>query len=342
LVDVESILLAAVPSTSLLGVIIYLLKNPEKAEKWGAILARCFAGLSDASERRSVSGEIQSDINSFAKDVTGKVEAAILPYGIKIKWEKGDNVSYESFVREGQVVVRMRNHRNQARNLALATIAYVQTGFLPDTRPHFDQEVSDAMDITMARKILLDRRRSDALSIFNKELVTQQTPMAARMCKIMQDLDTMGMFNEMLLREMADLGKRLTGIAPTEDNTKEIRDFVVFCEKLTEKEPGENVSPDFKKKLLRVSIVLIAKSKTYAEQGVAPHLNWVDKCLKEEIDSIYISARGPNIKAAHELDTLLQSYQSLRRIGERSGKVLGKKGEIVDGVCIVYKRLASF
>jgi len=339
-VNVESIVVAAVPSTSLLGVIIYLLKNPEKAEKWGALFARGFAGLSDASERRSVSGEIQSDINTFAKDVTGKVDASILPYGIKIKWEKSDNVSYESFVSEGQVVVRMRNHRNQARNLALATVAYVQAGFLPDARPHFDQEVSNAMDTAMARKILLDRRRSDALSIFNKEMLTEQTPMAARMSKIMQDLDAKGLFNEMLLREMADLGKRLTGIAPTEDSRKEIRDFVVFCEKLTEKEPGEDVSPDFKKKLLRVSIVLIAKSKTYAERGVMPHLNWVDKCLKEEMDSIYICATGPHIRAARELDALLQSYQSVRRIAEHSEKVLGQKGEIVNGICIVYHRLA--
>ena len=339
--DVTDLLVTSVPSVSLLCVVIYLLKNPEKAEKWGSILARVISSYSNAAEKRSVSGDIQADIKSFARNVGSKIDPMILPYGIKIEWEKTETTSPESFVRDGNVTVRMRHHSDQARNFALATLAYVQNGLLPDTRPHFDEDVSDALNLTTVRKILLERKRTDALSIFNKEIVLTKSEelMVAHICKFLQNLDALGLFDQVLLRELADLGKRLTNIAPTDDSRGEIRDFVMFFEKLTEKKPGIDVSPTFFKNLLRVSIVMIAKSAKYAELGVEPHLKWVDNCLKEEVDSIYICARGFNMKAARELDTLLGTYSSLRRIGEHTGKVLGKQGGLVDAICIGYRRV---
>jgi hypothetical protein len=338
--DILPELIAGIPTITLLALLVYFLKNPDKVEKWAAIIARWFSGASQASERRSVSGDIQADINSFAKNVTSQVDSTILPYTIKINWEKPEEVSYDSFIKDGQVVVRMRHHSNQARNFALATLAYVETGFLPDVRPHLDAEVSDSMNHTMVRRILLDRKRTDALSLFEKEYAVGNNPNVQRMSKILQDLDAAGFFDQMLLRELADVGKRLTGITPTANTRHEITEFVFFCEKLTEKERGKDVSPTYNGVLLRVSIVMVAKSKTYLELGVEPHLNWVDRCVENQVDSIYVCARGPNIRVARELDVLLQTNKSLRRISEHTGKVVAQKGEVMDGICIVYRRLA--
>lgn len=327
----------------LLAIILYFLKNPEKAEKWAAILARLFAYFSDAAEKRTVAGEIQADIKSFANALSTRVNPAILPYGIKIRWEKTPEMSYESFVKDGQVVVRLRHHSNQARNFVLACLAYIQSGLLPEARPYFSASVSEALDLAMTRKALLDRKRSDAFSIFSKEIIGERNSESAvlRMYDIMGDLDGMGMFSQILLREFGDLGKRLSGITPTSDIKDEITCFVMFCEKLAEKEPGVDVSPTFAEKILRLSVVLITRFDTYLRRGIEPHKKWIEKCLAEEVDSIYVCARGRNIEVARYVDGALRTEARLRKISEWKGKVLGAKGVKVDGVIMAYKRVVS-
>jgi hypothetical protein len=338
MIDLWTFFLTATP---LSGLVIYLVHNPEKAEKWGSILSRLFSRLSERAERRSVSGEIQSEINSFAKSIDTKIDPTIFPYGIKIKWEDPTEASYESFVKGENVVIRLKHHSNQAWNFALTTMAYVETGFLPSLRPHFDHSLSEAINLATTQKIIYDRKRSDALVLFNSKILgaRPRKKTTLRMYKILTDLTTMGMFDEILLREFADLGMRLSGVLPNEKTRADTRGFVEFFERLTEREPGADVSPTYDRRVLRVSIVFIARYWIYRKMGIKPHLKWIEKCIKDEIDAIYVCARGPNIKAARELDQVLKNNSSLRRVGEDTGKVLDEQGRKVDGICIAYKRL---
>ena len=61
----------------------------------------------------------------------------------------------------------------------------------------------------------------------------------------------------------------------------------------------------------------------------------------EEVDSIYVCARGRNIEVARYVDEALKTEVRLRKISEWKGKVLGAKGLKVDGVIIAYKRVVS-
>ena len=149
-----------VTATPLTILIIYFIKNPEKAEKWGSIIARVFSRASSAAEKRSVSGDIQSEINSFAKSIDGRIDSSIFPYGIKIKWEEPTDAQYDSFVNGENVVVRLKHHSNQAWNFALTTMAYVESGFLPNLRPHFDGTVSEALNLATTQKIICERKRT--------------------------------------------------------------------------------------------------------------------------------------------------------------------------------------
>jgi len=318
-----------------------MLLNPEKVEKWSSMIARLFSNLSSRAERRSVSGDIQADINSFAKAIGESIDSSILPYGIKINWENAADVSYESFVKNNLVVVRLRHHSNQARNFMLATLAYVQRGLLPDTRHHLAEDVSEALDLAMVEKVLLERKRLDSLPFLTKEIIGTRDPTSSvvRMHRILRNLDAKGMFNHILLREFADLGKRMSGAVPTDDIRSETRDFVNFCEKLTEKEPGVDVSPTFSGRNLRMSIVLIARVEKYLKQGIEPQLRWIEKCLANRIDSIYLCAWGVNVGPAQDLDKSLKTHRSLRRGGEGRFKALDNNGRYVDTICIFYKRI---
>jgi hypothetical protein len=322
-------------------IIIYILRNPENAEKWVSIGSRLFSHFSTAAERQSVAGDIQSDINAFAKAINNTIDPKVLPYGIQIKWEKIENTTQDSFVKEGKLVVRMQHHSNQARNIAVATLAYVRGGLLPETRPYLDDQVAEGLNLSMTRKVLLERKRLDAFQLFTKDIKTTDEPDVVRMSKIMDDLDGIGMFEPLMLREFADLGKTLTGTVPTDAVKNETRDFVDFTEKFTKKASGVDISPDFHRRFLRISIILIARLTTYASRGLDPYTKAVNTCLKHEVDSIYVCARGANIPVAGYLDTWLKQNQSWRRIGDYRSKGFDPNGRRVEGVCIVYKRVAS-
>ncbi|RLI81348.1 hypothetical protein DRP04_06405, partial [Archaeoglobales archaeon] len=83
---------------------IYLLLNPEKAEKWGSLLYKLFCFVSLSAEKRYIALNIQGQINSFQKAINKEVEG-LLPYGIKIDWV-GEDITPESFIAEGKLIIR--------------------------------------------------------------------------------------------------------------------------------------------------------------------------------------------------------------------------------------------
>src|SRR5437879_5298158 len=100
-----------IPYVVLVGIIIYMLKNPEKVERWSSIFARLFSKISKKAERHSVSADIQSRLSSYIRNYA--VEG-VLPYGLRFKWIDGAN--FDSYVKDGDVIVIMDVHQNNARN----------------------------------------------------------------------------------------------------------------------------------------------------------------------------------------------------------------------------------
>ena len=158
MVDWLTVIYTSIPWATILSLALYFIMNPEKAEKWYSILARCVSNWSQRAERATVASDIQSDINLFSKTLNEKVSDQILPDGIKIQWEKG-TTTREAFLRDNRVIVKMSHHRNQARNFLNATLSYVTTGLLPNARYHLDPIVRRSLDLTVIRKILSERKR---------------------------------------------------------------------------------------------------------------------------------------------------------------------------------------
>jgi hypothetical protein len=123
------------PTALLILIIIYMLLNPEKAEKWGSILVRIFARVNQAAELRTVAWDIQGEINEFSKKMQ-KSAKGVMPYGIKINWVK--SAEKEAFIKGNDVVVVMSKHTNQARNLVNTCMAYLSVGLLPRARMYIE------------------------------------------------------------------------------------------------------------------------------------------------------------------------------------------------------------
>jgi len=319
----------------------YMLMHPEKVEKWSSIIARCFAIFSRKIERAHVAMDIQTRINGFA-DVANSEVSGILPYHVKIEWVNVKETTPEAFIKNGEIVIKMDHHHNQAKNLTYATIAYVSTGTIPRARQYINENVVKAIDFTIVKKIFVREGRHDALQIFVEEIFdpeTEKTPDVKKYCTTMENLDARRLFTRVLLREFLELGAEAYLEVPAESIKEETKKFVEFLEKIATKERGVDVPLNFEGNRIRTSLILIARPEVGDLHGIDPYLNAVKTCVEKRINSIYILAAGQlNITAAKLVAQQFEHSEEIKKIEEREYKIrLGDKH--IKDLCLLFRRV---
>lgn len=323
-----------VPNVFWISLLVYLISHPEVAAKWGAIINSLFSKISKGAERRSVSLDIQGRLNSFSKSLNSEV-AGIIPYGVQIEWVIG-GVNKESFLRENKVILRLGYHTNQDDNIVRAALEYIARGMLSSSRPHADEKVMKAVDLISTKK-LLEKERKTALPYFYTEIMNPYRQSDSDLDKfvlITNDLDEMGYFSRVLLKELQILGVSREFSLPEEKVKKDTRQFMDFLDnKVLKKPAGVDVDPTFVSDSISVSIVYVAKGGGY----IGHHLKWINKCIKKGIHRIYICAWGSyNISLVRRLRDKLKSSNKLSEIfcDEFAVPKFGNKKR--DNICLSY------
>lgn len=317
--------------------------QPEKVEKWSSIIARGFSIFSRKIERAYVARDIQTRINSFA-DVANSEVGGVLPYRVKIGWVKTKEMTPEAFIKNGEIVVKMGQHHNQAKNLTYATMAYVSTGTIPHARQYINENVVKAIDFTIVKKIFVRERRHDALQIFVDEILGPEAgknPDLKKYCIIMENLDTRRLFTRVLLREFLGLGAEAYLEISAEGIKEETKKFLEFLEKIATKGRGVDVPLHFEGNRIRTSLVLIARPEVRDLYGVDPYLSAVKTSVEKGINSIYILAAGElNITAAKLVVKQLENSEEIKKIEESGYKMrLGNKH--IKAICFLFRRVAE-
>jgi hypothetical protein len=340
--DVGSILAWLAPNAAWIGVVIYLVTHPEVAAKWGAILNSLFSRISRRAEMRSVALDIQGRIDGFSKSINSEV-SGILPHGIKIEWVTGE-LTKESFFKDGEIILRMNYHSNQDENVARAAIEYISRGMLSDSRPFVDERIMKSADLICTKK-LIEKERKTALQFYYGEILSPARKSDKELDKyvlIMQQLDELGYFTHILLRELQRLGAIMQFAIPEENVKEETKRFVEFLdEKVNKKKPGVDVDPTFLGDKIRTSIVYVAKRET---ETIKPHLTWIERCLhwielcvSNGIDTIYICAMGTyNISLVKELEERLESHPKLTKVFQNEVRLPLLRGRRVNNICVRY------
>lgn len=100
---------------------------------------------------------------------------------------------------------------------------------------------------------------------------------------VANDLDEIGYFTRILLREFQILGVNREFSLPEEAVKEYTRDFIDFLDnKVLKKPSGVDVDPTFVSDSISVSIVYVARGGS-----IGPHLGWINKCIKRGIHRIY-------------------------------------------------------
>ena len=278
-------------------------------------------------EKSGVAKDIQSDINSFTKNVNSQTKEPILPYDAKIKWVKG--TTREAFVREEKVIVRMRHHKNQAKNFLYATLEWVNKGLIPQARHLLDKSVRRAVDLIFINKFLVEKKRFDARQLFLDEIYEREAKKGSileRYCNTLDKLNDKGLFLGVVVQEFSSLGKRTGSAIPDKKTRFETISFMNMLERLANKPPGKDVNPTYIGENIKCSIVLIARYETYLMYGLDPYLNWINKCCEKGICSVYVCARGDaNTMIVKKIRDAYEQSKKISVISENIFPIKGKK-----------------
>jgi hypothetical protein len=332
--------------SSLLGVatiaILYLITHPETVEKWQELAAKTVSSVSERGKRTAVSANIQSEINSFAKAMNSESDGA-MPYGVKIEWAK--EASREALIQGGEVIVRMKHHSDQPRNMVYATLAYVSKGFLPHGRHYLEEKTSKSADHIITRKMFVDRNLRDALQLYVSDFLEPELQRDATLkerSQLFEKLDQRGLMLPIFAREIEHLGLSLYPTIASSSVLAETADFVDLLRKIAEREPGEDVPGGtlFLRSNLKLAIALIARREVLLESGVGPHLLWISDCLGKGAETLYLTARGqPYANVVHQIADRLVATGNIEKLCDHLTEIRDAVGKPFPHIVTVLRKI---
>lgn len=299
-------------------IVVYFSLNPEKIDKWIAIITRLFAWLGYRIESTYIARDVQSRVNEFVNQLETEVDG-ITPYQLKIEWVKAEEVSEEAFIRGNEVVVVMNCHKNQDKNFVKAVMAYLSKGIIPKARGHVDKKVVRSVDLFMGQKIIGQRNIGSALDYFLEEefepIIKKDEKIKEYVSK-MSDLDEQGVFHRILLREFLYVGRKMYGELPKSEVKRETSEFLKFLWNIIAKEGRKDVPLIFLGEKIRVDIVLMALPSKVMFHGIKPYTKAVEKCIDAGCDRVYLLARGINVENAKAVAKYFKKSNRIEKLRE--------------------------
>lgn len=303
-----------------IALIIIVFLNPEKINIWASWFhIHIFRRFFKASQRKSVSLELQGTINDFMKSLNKKIPN-VLTYGIKVKWVHKEKTTREAFIKNNQVVVVLKSYDEQDVNFVTAILLYLPKALIPYARKNINQKSSRAIDFIYAKKIIRERKSESTADYFLNEVLYPEIENDEELknyCSIMESLDNTGILTCILMNELMILARKLNLAIPSNQIIHETRDFIIFLGKFALKKREEDVHLEFIRRHIRIGIVPIAIKRKLREQGIKPYREAIERNIKKGIYRNYIVACGDeNVFAATKVAKSLKNLSKVTDIKE--------------------------
>lgn len=217
------------PWVLLLAVIIFVVTNPEKAERVAGWFLALFSWTGRRVRRRSIQSTLQGRINTFARSIDSEVEGS-MPYNMRLDFVTEVDLA-ELDPDKQTVIVRIRDRVNDDRNLVHAMLVFSTVGVIPQARRYLDPAFSEAIDVTVTRKLLNSLKHYSALHYLHDDVLPaciRNTPVLEEHCRICDALDENGLFTRVVLAELRDFGARIETRYPGEQHAAEAAEFVKY------------------------------------------------------------------------------------------------------------------
>jgi hypothetical protein len=273
---------------TLLVLLWFFLKNPEKVEKWASMFLKLGAYVNKKAEKMYMATNIQASISEKRKKLG--LGGDVFEYGIKIEWT--DEETAETDLKENKLLVMMKPFRSQSRNLASIVSLYVPQAVLPKARSYVDQDLMKSIDYTLCKSMLEDN--PTALQCYTNREIEEMSDESKEFLKKITPIHSIGRLTRLIIPEFQNLNK----LFPTEPNPEVYEETVRFVEEIYKFEtcssPVEGSGLGiFSGKHIKMAIVPIGKQEKLWLSGITTHLKFIENLLAKGITHFFIvSARG--------------------------------------------------
>ena len=323
-----------------LGILLmWFFTNEPMGQKSFSYIARAFS-FWKKGELVAVGYHIEGTLNAFKEKMDDQVKNLIVGK-LRIIWVQPSEVGEFLDRKSETVIIRMKDHGHQAMNLAHATLSYISTGTLPQSRLYISNEVSRSLDFTLTKKVLVEQGENEALNYFATSILAhelEQSKVRSLMIS-MEQMDEKGYFTRLFLRELQLLGSKLF---PTVDiiAVDETEQFLRFVHEIAIREPEEKTPLIFHGKRVKVGIVLIAHPQTLylAQDPTKPYVYRVMMHFHDGAESVYLCAWGNrNITLTKMIATILEDEHRLQKMAEETFSCPFREGMAVSAILCIFR-----
>jgi len=320
-----------------LAVLAFCILNIDKLILLKGIIAGLFAGLFSSARKTQIASQIRGRTMKAVKKINSK-ENPFLPHDLKIEWVRDENK--DTFLKNNQIIIRMRQSSNPHENFVNAMMSFVSSGLLLKERSYIDPKIMKAADISVVKKLILEASE-DSLNFFNNHIMESLLEEDNDIKEYIHEIATLdgnGMFLNILLNEFSKAGQQIYPEILDPGLVAESKEFLGYLYRIAaDIRASTNDGLTFNRDYFKVAIILTAKTETYEKKGLRPYINAVAASINSGVKTIYIFGLGKKIDIAKEVAKTV-SDNDFRIIDSRTHyykhRSLREPGGKVSGVCI--------
>jgi len=248
-------------------------------------------------EKNAVKKRLEVTIGAASKKVNGEVGIELLPHGVDIKWDEPRK--RDAFLKRGKIVVCLETSYNEERNLARATMLYVQEDLISASQRFVNTTVMKSLNFAISRKMLMLDRKLHALKYLNEEFIEPEVEKTSQIRDYvfsMDNIDKKGYLTRILLREFSQLDAKLSPALTDPEARKETKAFTRLLGNLVEKKEEDLVPLDFIGSIFRIGIMPIAKIGRSFD--ISKFVKTASHLYDQNMDVIYIVSLGMKVGLA--------------------------------------------
>lgn len=276
---------------------------------------------------------LERDLNHTIKDSVKSLEK-FLPVSspeLKVIWTESETL--EGYLERGFVIVRMKYHKNRARNIARALTVYIPEILPSEAKAVMDPDLALAISCVIATDIA-ERNPSIVQQIYEAVDVRFQNPSDGKdLLGKLQEIDEQSLFSRILVPEIISGCLKAYPRRPPELQ-HEIQTLIDLLGTLVR---GELLPrPILNGKYINLAIVRVASpEKIILDPELESHLKFAKHC---QTKTLYVLAAGTKAKLASKLTQRICKEMSCKVDFEDVYKAM-YKGKLADVYC---SKLSSF
>lgn len=248
--------------------------------------------------KRYTSTKLSNQILYAARAVSN-ISDDILPYQVKIKWVKNEGI--ESFLKSGQVIVKIRDDDDINKSFVLGIMEFIKQGLIQNPKRHLkDEKLIKAINLCVVDKIL-SSTYIESLSYFEKNILNDLLSTDAEFASYFESfkrLDCNGLFLPVFLNEISKALRCLDSQYFIEDYEAEVKAFLQY---LTTFCTDKHKRLHYTSKYINISFGLIANRSFIFRYGKDAYVEKVRNSFTQGSQTVYLIGWGEKIKMIKQI-----------------------------------------